>query len=154
MIRALYSSATGMKAQEIMLDVTANNLANVNTNGFKRSHVDFADLMYSSLREPGAELAVGQPSPVGLEIGSGSRCRFSCCCSGVPSAGEPSAASYRLLLSAGMVRRRNGECRGGSGRRLLGARSLPRGKEHPSARGGPCRRRRRIDAGIRSHSGR
>lgn len=73
MIRALYSSATGMKAQEILLDVTANNLANVNTNGFKRSHVDFADLLYSTLRQAGAEEAVGQPSPIGLQIGSGSR---------------------------------------------------------------------------------
>ncbi len=73
MIRALYSSATGMKAQEILLDVTANNLANVNTNGFKRSHVDFADLLYSTLRQAGAEVAVGQPSPIGLQIGSGSR---------------------------------------------------------------------------------
>jgi flagellar basal-body rod protein FlgG len=51
MIRALYSSASGMKAQKILLDVTANNLANVNTNGFKRSHVDFADLVYSTLRQ-------------------------------------------------------------------------------------------------------
>ena len=48
MIRALYSSATGMKAQEMLLDVTANNLANGNTNGFKRSHLDFADLLYST----------------------------------------------------------------------------------------------------------
>ena len=73
MIRALYSSATGMKAQETLLDVTANNLANVNTNGFKRSHVDFADLLYSVGRQAGGEVAIGQPAPVGLEIGSGSR---------------------------------------------------------------------------------
>ena len=73
MIRALYSSATGMKAQEMLLDVTANNLANVNTNGFKRSHVDFADLLYSNVRQSGGEVSVGQSSPVGLEIGSGAR---------------------------------------------------------------------------------
>jgi flagellar basal-body rod protein FlgG len=73
MIRALYSSATGMKAQETLLDVTANNLANVNTNGFKRSHVDFADLLYSAVRQPGGEVSEGQNAPVGLEIGSGAR---------------------------------------------------------------------------------
>ena len=73
MIRALYSSATGMKAQETLLDVTANNLANVNTNGFKRSHVDFADLLYSQLRQAGGEIYDGLQTPVGLEIGSGAR---------------------------------------------------------------------------------
>ena len=73
MIRALYSSATGMKAQETMLDVTANNLANVNTNGFKRSHVDFADLLYSTIRQPGGIVSEGQQTPVGLEVGSGAR---------------------------------------------------------------------------------
>lgn len=73
MIRALYSSATGMKAQETMIDVTANNLANVNTNGFKRSQVDFADLLYSTIRQAGNEVASGLPTPIGLEIGSGVR---------------------------------------------------------------------------------
>lgn len=72
MIRALYSSATGMKAQELLLDVTANNLANVNTNGFKRSHVDFADLLYANLRAAGDDSS-GSPSPIGLQIGNGSR---------------------------------------------------------------------------------
>lgn len=70
MIRALYSSATGMKAQEILLDVTANNIANVNTNGFKRSHVNFADMMYTSLR-PSGQANLGPPVP--LQIGSGTR---------------------------------------------------------------------------------
>ncbi len=73
MIRALYSSATGMKAQETLLDVTANNLANVNTNGFKRSHVDFADLLYSTIRQSGGIVSEGQQAPVGLEVGSGAR---------------------------------------------------------------------------------
>ena len=73
MIRALYSSATGMKAQETMIDVTANNLANVNTNGFKRSQVDFADLLYSTARQAGSEIANGLQSPIGLQIGSGVR---------------------------------------------------------------------------------
>ncbi len=73
MIRALYSSATGMKAQETLIDVTANNLANVNTNGFKRSQVDFADLLYSTIRQAGTSVADGLPSPTGLQIGSGVR---------------------------------------------------------------------------------
>ena len=73
MLRALYTSATGMKAQELMIDNTANNLANVNTTGFKRSRVDFADLIYLTLQQPGTEVAAGQPDPTGLQIGSGVR---------------------------------------------------------------------------------
>lgn len=73
MIRALYSSATGMKAQEILIDNTANNLANVNTTGFKRSQLDFADLLYSTLEQPGTNVATGQVVPTGLQIGSGVR---------------------------------------------------------------------------------
>ena len=73
MLRAFYSSATGMRAQEILIDNTANNLANVNTNGFKRSQVDFADLLYSNEQTAGSEVAAGQSSPVGLQIGSGVR---------------------------------------------------------------------------------
>ncbi|MCR9117027.1 MAG: flagellar basal-body rod protein FlgG [bacterium] len=73
MIRALYTSATGMKAQELMIDNTANNLANVNTNGFKRSQIDFADLIYLTMQQAGSEVASGQVSPTGLQIGSGVR---------------------------------------------------------------------------------
>ncbi len=73
MLRGLYTSATGMKAQELLLDNTANNLANVNTTGFKRSHLDFADLLYSTLQQPGTEVAAGQVAPTGLQIGSGVR---------------------------------------------------------------------------------
>jgi flagellar basal-body rod protein FlgG len=73
MIRALYASASGMHAQETLLDVSANNISNVNTNGFKRSHVDFADLLYSTVRTAGAEVVSGQQLPVGLQIGSGAR---------------------------------------------------------------------------------
>jgi flagellar basal-body rod protein FlgG len=73
MLRALYTSATGMKAQELQIDNTANNLANVNTTGFKRSQVDFADLLYATLEQPGMEVAAGQPSPTGLQIGTGVR---------------------------------------------------------------------------------
>ncbi|MCA9053177.1 MAG: flagellar basal-body rod protein FlgG [Planctomycetaceae bacterium] len=73
MLRALYTSATGMKAQELLIDNTANNLANVNTTGFKRSHVEFADLIYTTLDQPGQEVASGQSTPVGLQVGSGAR---------------------------------------------------------------------------------
>jgi len=73
MLRALYSSATGMKAQEYVIDVTANNLANVNTNGFKRSMVDFADLMYVTGKQAGTEITTGQQSPIPFQIGSGVR---------------------------------------------------------------------------------
>ena len=73
MLRALYTSATGMKAQEMMIDNTANNLANVNTTGFKRSRVDFADLVYTTNRAPGTAVTTGQVSPTGLQIGNGVR---------------------------------------------------------------------------------
>lgn len=73
MLRAFYSSATGMRAQEMLIDNTANNLANVNTTGFKRSQLDFADLLYATERTAGSEVASGQVSPIGLQIGSGVR---------------------------------------------------------------------------------
>lgn len=73
MLRGLYSSATGMRAQETMIDVTANNLANVNTHGFKKSQVNFADLLYSTLKPAGTEIAAGQQIPNGLQVGSGVR---------------------------------------------------------------------------------
>lgn len=73
MLRALYTSAAGMKAQELQIDNTANNLANVNTAGFKRSHLDFADLLYTTLKQAGTNESAGQTSPTGLQIGSGVR---------------------------------------------------------------------------------
>lgn len=73
MIRALYTSATGMEAQKMLVDVTANNLANVNTTGFKRSHLEFADLLYVTRQQAGSELFAGQQSPTGLQVGSGVR---------------------------------------------------------------------------------
>jgi flagellar basal-body rod protein FlgG len=62
-----------MRAQELLIDVTANNLANVNTAGFKRSRVDFADLLYSTLKPAGTEVAAGQQTPTGLQVGTGVR---------------------------------------------------------------------------------
>ena len=52
MIRSLYSASSGMKAQQFQLDTIANNLANVNTTGFKKNRVDFQDLLYQQLRVP------------------------------------------------------------------------------------------------------
>ncbi len=73
MLRAFFSSATGMRAQEVLIDNTANNLANVNTNGFKRQEVNFADLHYDTSQAAGSSVASGQLTPVGLQIGSGVR---------------------------------------------------------------------------------
>ena len=73
MLRAFSTAATGMTAQQTIVDVIANNLANINTAGFKRSQVDFQDLIYVKLREPGGEVGAGTPTPNGLEIGSGVR---------------------------------------------------------------------------------
>src|SRR5436190_13681725 len=73
MIRAFNTSATGMNAQQLVLDNTANNLANINTTAFKRSQVDFQDLLYANLRQPGSESGQGQQVPTGLQIGNGVR---------------------------------------------------------------------------------
>ena len=62
-----------MTAQQTMVDVIANNLANINTNGFKRSQPNFQDLLYVTLQEPGSEVASGVLYPSGIEIGSGVR---------------------------------------------------------------------------------
>ena len=73
MLRAFSTAATGMIAQQNIVDVIANNLANINTVGFKRSQVDFQDLMYVKLEESGREIASGTNAPSGFEIGSGVR---------------------------------------------------------------------------------
>jgi flagellar basal-body rod protein FlgG len=73
MLRAFSTSATGMAAQQMMVDVIANNLANINTTGFKRSQIDFQDLLYVKMRDSGAEVASGIKTPSGLEVGSGVR---------------------------------------------------------------------------------
>ena len=73
MIRALWSAASGMLAQELNIDTISNNLANVNTTGFKRSRVDFQDLMYQSFRTAGAMAAGGTQIPTGIQVGHGSR---------------------------------------------------------------------------------
>lgn len=71
MIRALWTAGTGMSAQQTNLDVIANNIANVNTTGFKRSRADFQDLMYQNLRVQGTTSEGGNQVPTGIEIGHG-----------------------------------------------------------------------------------
>lgn len=73
MIRALFTAATGMQAQQINLDTVANNLANVNTTGFKRNRVDFQDLLYQTLRAPGTRVTAGAEVPTGIQVGHGTR---------------------------------------------------------------------------------
>lgn len=73
MMRALYTSATGMIAQQFHMDVVSNNLANVNTVGFKKSRADFQDLLYQTLRPAGATVADGAQVPAPLEVGLGVR---------------------------------------------------------------------------------
>jgi len=72
MMKALFTAATGMKGQQMTVDVISNNIANVNTNGFKRSRVNFQDLLYVHMKKPG-DAAQGSSSPTGLEVGSGVR---------------------------------------------------------------------------------
>lgn len=71
MIRALWTAGTGMNVQQMNLDVIANNIANVNTNGFKKSRADFQDLMYQTLRLQGARTEGGAMVPTGIQIGLG-----------------------------------------------------------------------------------
>lgn len=73
MLKAFSTAATGMTAQQTMVDSIANNLANINTNGYKRTQVNFQDLLYLKIREAGREIASGVTAPSGLEIGSGVR---------------------------------------------------------------------------------
>lgn len=71
MIRALYSAATGMNAQETNIDVISNNLANVNTVGFKKGRADFQDLMYQYIVEPGSPTSQTTNNPSGVQVGLG-----------------------------------------------------------------------------------
>jgi len=71
MFRSLFTAATGMQAQQLMVDVISNNLANVNTTGFKASRAEFQDLLYQQDRAPGPESEIGQYVPSGIQIGLG-----------------------------------------------------------------------------------
>lgn len=71
MIRSLWIARTGLDAQQLSMDVVANNLANVSTNGFKRSRAVFEDLLYQTMRQPGAQSSQQTQIPSGLQIGTG-----------------------------------------------------------------------------------
>src|SRR5436190_186888 len=72
-ITALNSAATGLRALSTRIDVVANNLANAETTAFKRSRVNFEDLMYLTLKQPGTTNAAGEVSPAGIFVGLGTR---------------------------------------------------------------------------------
>ncbi|UCV15955.1 flagellar basal-body rod protein FlgG [Quatrionicoccus australiensis] len=73
MIRSLWIARTGLDAQQTQLDVISNNLANVSTNGFKRGRAVFEDLLYQTLRQPGAQSSQQTQIPSGLQLGTGVR---------------------------------------------------------------------------------
>lgn len=73
MIRSLWTSATGMQAQALNLDVIANNLANVSTAGFKKSRAEFQDLLYETIRPPGTSSSQDTQVPTGIQLGHGTR---------------------------------------------------------------------------------
>lgn len=73
MIRSLWTAATGMQGQSTNIDVIANNIANVNTIGFKKSRVDFQDLLYDTLRAPGVSSSESTQVPTGVQLGHGAR---------------------------------------------------------------------------------
>jgi flagellar basal-body rod protein FlgG len=73
MIRSLWIARTGLDAQQTQLDIISNNLANVSTNGFKRARGVFEDLLYQTMRQPGAQSSQQTQIPVGLQLGTGVR---------------------------------------------------------------------------------
>jgi flagellar basal-body rod protein FlgG len=73
MLRALYTAATGMQAQQINIDTIANNIANVNTTGFKQGRAEFQDLLYQTIRPAGTASSTSTTYPIGLQLGLGTR---------------------------------------------------------------------------------
>lgn len=71
MIRSLWTGTTGMHGQQLNIDVIANNLANVSTTGFKKSKTDFQDLLYQTMKVPGAQTSADTESPTGILVGLG-----------------------------------------------------------------------------------
>lgn len=71
MIGALSTAATGLEAQQSQVEVISNDLANANTDGYKRTRNEFSDLMYETVKEPGAALGAASQSPVGIQVGRG-----------------------------------------------------------------------------------
>jgi flagellar basal-body rod protein FlgG len=73
MIRSLWTSATGMQAQALNLDIISNNLANVNTSGFKKSRAEFQDLLYETIQPAGTLTSQDTEVPAGIQLGHGTR---------------------------------------------------------------------------------
>ncbi len=73
MLRALYTAATGMQAQQMNIDTIANNIANVNTTGFKQGRAEFQDLLYQNIRPAGTASSTSTTFPVGLQLGLGTK---------------------------------------------------------------------------------
>ena len=70
---SLYSGATGMQAQQLNLNVISNNIANVNTTGYKKNKIEFQDLLYQNPRQAGGQTGAGNVIPTGVEMGNGPR---------------------------------------------------------------------------------
>lgn len=73
MIRSLYTASTGMKAQQLQIDTTSNNISNVNTIGYKKQRAEFADLFYQTMEYAGTSTSATTQSPAGIEVGLGVR---------------------------------------------------------------------------------
>ncbi len=73
MMRSLWTAASGMQAQVLNIDVISNNLANVNTTGFKRGRADFQDLLYETISHAGVASSAGTKVPTGIQVGHGTR---------------------------------------------------------------------------------
>jgi len=73
MIKSLWTAKTGLESQQVKMDVIANNLANVSTNGFKKSRAVFEDLLYQNMRQPGARNDIQNTLPSGMQVGTGVR---------------------------------------------------------------------------------
>ena len=90
MMRSLYTAASGMLANQLMVDTISNNLANVNTNGYKKSRMEFQDLLYQTMVEPGGTTAEGTKLPESLQVGLG-----------VKSAGNPRNFDQGTITNTG-----------------------------------------------------
>jgi flagellar basal-body rod protein FlgG len=73
MLRAMYTAASGMEAQQLNIDTIAHNLANINTSGFKQRKAQFQDLLYQNMRQAGAANTATTDIPVGLQVGLGTK---------------------------------------------------------------------------------
>ena len=70
---SMWIAKTGLDAQQTRMSVISNNLANVNTTGFKRDRASFEDMLYQNLRQPGSQVNAGEQAPTGLMLGTGVR---------------------------------------------------------------------------------